>query len=55
MTTLTDRYIAATLRSVPEKSRGDLERELRASIGDAIDARAISQARIEASPRRIYR
>jgi hypothetical protein len=39
MTTLTDRYIAATLRSVPEKSRGDLERELRASIGDAIDAR----------------
>lgn len=38
MTTLTDRYIAATLRSVPEKSRGDLERELRASIGDAIDA-----------------
>ena len=38
MTTLTDRYVAATLRSVPEKSRGDLERELRASIGDAIDA-----------------
>jgi hypothetical protein len=39
MTTLTDRYIAATLRSVPEKSRGDLERELRASIGDDVDAR----------------
>jgi hypothetical protein len=39
MTTLTDRYVAVTLRSVPEKSRGDLERELRASIGDAIDAR----------------
>jgi hypothetical protein len=39
MTTLTDRYVAATLRSVPEKSRGDLERELRASIGDGIDAR----------------
>jgi hypothetical protein len=39
MTTLTDRYVAATLRSVPEASRGDLERELRASIGDAIDAR----------------
>jgi hypothetical protein len=39
MTTLTDRYIAATLRSVPEKSRGDLDRELRASIGDAMDAR----------------
>jgi hypothetical protein len=39
MTTLTDRYIAATLRSVPDKSRGDLERELRASIGDDVDAR----------------
>ncbi len=39
MTTLTDRYVAATLRSVPENSRGDLERELRASISDAIDAR----------------
>lgn len=39
MTTLTDRYVAATLRSVPEKSRADIERELRASIGDAIDAR----------------
>jgi hypothetical protein len=39
MTTLTDRYIAATLRSVPGKSRGDIERELRASIGDAVDAR----------------
>jgi hypothetical protein len=39
MTTLTDRYIAATLRSVPGKARGDIERELRASIGDAVDAR----------------
>jgi hypothetical protein len=39
MTTLTDRYVAATLRWVPEKSRGDIERELRASIGDALDAR----------------
>jgi hypothetical protein len=39
MTTLTDRYVAATLRSVPEKTRGDLERELRASIGDDVDAR----------------
>jgi hypothetical protein len=40
MTTLTDRYVTATLRAVPEKSRGDLERELRASIEDAIEARA---------------
>lgn len=39
MTTLTDRYVAAVLRSVPERSRTDIERELRASIGDAMDAR----------------
>ena len=39
MTTLTDRYVAAVLRSVPERSRADIERELRASIGDALDAR----------------
>jgi hypothetical protein len=39
MTTLTDRYVAATLRAVPEKSRGDLQRELRASIEDAVEAR----------------
>ncbi len=38
MTTLTDRYVAATLRSVPEKSRTDIERELRASIADALEA-----------------
>lgn len=39
MTTLTDRYVADTLRSVPQKSRGEIERELRASIGDALEAR----------------
>jgi hypothetical protein len=39
VTMLTDRYVAAVLRSVPEKTRGDIERELRASIGDALDAR----------------
>lgn len=37
--TLTDRYVAATLRSIPANSREDIERELRASIGDAIDAK----------------
>jgi hypothetical protein len=35
--TLTDRYIAATLRAVPEKQRPDIEKELRASIADAVD------------------
>lgn len=37
--TLTDRYVAATLRSVPEAQRPDIERELRASIADAVDGR----------------
>ncbi|QKG19185.1 permease prefix domain 1-containing protein [Actinomadura verrucosospora] len=37
--TLTDRYVAATLRRVPDKRRPDVEREVRAAIGDGIDAR----------------
>ena len=37
--TLTDRYIDAAMRTVPEKQRPDLSAELRASIGDQIDAR----------------
>lgn len=37
--TLTDRYIFAATRGVPEKSRDDLRAELEASIDDAIDAR----------------
>jgi hypothetical protein len=39
MTELTERYVAAALRTIPEKQRPDIEAELRASIGDAIDAR----------------
>lgn len=38
MTTLTDRYVWAATRSVPEAQRTDLERELRERIGDATDA-----------------
>lgn len=38
-TTLTDRYVSAVIRGVPEKQRADLERELRASLADAIDDR----------------
>jgi hypothetical protein len=38
-TDLTDRYVGATLRSIPEKQRADIEAELRASIGDAIEAK----------------
>jgi hypothetical protein len=37
--TLTDRYVSSTLRSVPAKQRADIERELRASIADAVDGR----------------
>lgn len=37
--TLTDRYIAAVQRSLPEEQRTDIDQELRGSIADAIDAR----------------
>lgn len=39
MTTLTDRYVTATLRRVPEKQRPEIEKELRAAIADDVDAR----------------
>ena len=39
MTSLTDRYVAATLRGIPEKQRPDLDRELRSSIADAVEDR----------------
>ncbi|MCP2636246.1 permease prefix domain 1-containing protein [Microbacterium sp. HD4P20] len=38
-TTLTDRYVDAAMRTVPESGRDDLAAELRASIDDQIDAR----------------
>jgi hypothetical protein len=37
--TLTDRYITATLRRVPEKQRPEIEKELRAAIADDVDGR----------------
>lgn len=39
MSTLTDRYVFAALRSLPEGARADIERELRGSIADDVDAR----------------
>lgn len=39
MSELTDRYVGAALRTVPERQRADIEAELRGSIADAIDAR----------------
>ncbi|WP_251151899.1 permease prefix domain 1-containing protein [Cellulosimicrobium sp. Marseille-Q4280] len=40
--TLTDRYVAATLRRIPAEQHGDIEDELRASIADAVDAQVES-------------
>lgn len=39
MNSLTDRYVAATLRTVPAPRRAELAEELRASIADMIDDR----------------
>jgi hypothetical protein len=39
MSELTDRYVGATLRTIPEKQRDDIEAELRGSIDDAVEAR----------------
>ncbi|GIM93163.1 permease prefix domain 1-containing protein [Paractinoplanes toevensis] len=39
MTSLIDRYVYTALRHIPEQQRGDIDRELRASIEDAVDAR----------------
>ena len=36
---LADRYVAATLRRIPETQRPEIERELRAAIADDVDAR----------------
>ncbi|WP_424464708.1 permease prefix domain 1-containing protein [Pseudoclavibacter helvolus] len=37
--TLTERYVSAAMRTVPDDQRDDLEAELRASIADLVDAR----------------
>jgi len=39
MRELTERYVAAALRSIPEDQKSDIEAELRVSIDDAIEAR----------------
>jgi hypothetical protein len=39
MTQLTERYLAAALRGIPESQRSDVERELRSSIADALEDR----------------
>jgi hypothetical protein len=39
MASLTERYLATALRGIPQRQQADVERELRSSIGDAIDDR----------------
>lgn len=39
MSELTERYVGATLRSIPMRQRDDIEAELRASVADAVEAR----------------
>ena len=38
-TTLTERYITATIRSLPATAQADVRAELEASIADAVEAR----------------
>ncbi|MEE2570531.1 permease prefix domain 1-containing protein [Pseudarthrobacter sp. J64] len=51
MTSLTDRYIWAAGRSVPDGQRTEFGQELRERIGDAIDARMASGADQDAAER----
>ena len=51
-TTLTDRYVAATLRRLPARQRADIDTELRGLIADAIDGREEAVEPVGASRRR---
>ena len=44
MSSLTDRYVQATLRRLPVRQRTDIEQELRASIADDRDDRSLPVA-----------
>lgn len=51
--TLTDRYIDAAMRTVPEAQRADLAAELRGSIDDQIDARVENGEEADAAERAV--
>ena len=51
MTTLTDRYIAETLRHLPARQHSELDAELRALVADAVDARTEQGLDAEAAER----
>ncbi|MBM0258069.1 permease prefix domain 1-containing protein [Micromonospora sp. 4G55] len=53
MTSLTDRYVAATLRAVPAPRRAEIATELRASIEDMIDGRTASGEDAAAAEREV--
>ena len=39
MSEIKERYVATVLSSIPESRRSDVDRELRAAIDDAVEAR----------------
>jgi hypothetical protein len=49
--TLTDRYVWAVQRSLPEAQREDIDRELRGTIADTIDAKVESGSKPDAAER----
>lgn len=49
--TLTDRYVWAVLKALPESKRVDIDRELRATIADDVDARVASGEEASAAER----
>ncbi len=51
--TLTDRYVAEALRSLPERQRKDIEAELRTSIADAIEDRLEAGADVATAEREV--
>ncbi|MET7750237.1 permease prefix domain 1-containing protein [Micromonospora sp. NPDC005367] len=53
MTSLTDRYLAATLRAVPAARREEIATELRGSIEDMIDGRRADGRDAEAAEREV--
>ncbi|TDC36425.1 hypothetical protein E1211_13505 [Micromonospora sp. 15K316] len=53
MSTLTDRYLAATLRTVPAARREEIATELRGSIEDMIDGRRAEGRDAEAAEREV--
>lgn len=52
-TTLTDRYLDAVVRTVPERQRDDVARELRASIRDEVEARIDAGEHADAAERTV--